>query len=241
MGLEPLDLLNGTFSLIFVVISTLVGLIIVVKYFKTKNRTILWVGLAWILIVCPWWPSATSAFVALATGKGITLEIYLLLGNLFVPLFLLFFVGAFTEIYFHEKQKIILLIFIIYGILFEIYLIYFVIVDPSVLGDLKGVVDIEFKGFLRYYLISSVFITLIIGVFLALNSLKSEDPVIKLRGRFLLAAFISFTVGSICDASVPLDFITLPLIRILLISSAIEFYFGFIMPDWIKKIFLKEE
>jgi len=240
MVLELVDLLNGIFSLIFVVISTLVGLITAAKYFKTKNRILLLVGVSWILIVCPWWPSATSAFIALATGEGLELRMYLLLGNLFVPLFLILFIGAFTEIYFHEKQKIFLLIFAIIGIIVEIYLIYFVIVDPKVLGELHGIVDIEFKGFWRYYLIFDILIVLIIGIAIAVNSLKSEDKVIKLRGKFLLAAFISWTLGAIFDASVELDLITLPLIRILLISSAIEFYIGFVMPDLVKNRFIRE-
>ncbi|MHA1467605.1 MAG: hypothetical protein ACTSP6_05940, partial [Promethearchaeota archaeon] len=60
-------------------------------------------------------------------------------------------------------------------------------------------------------------------------------PEIKLRGKFLMAAFISWTFGAIADAIIPLTVITLPIIRIILITSAIEFYIGFVLPDWIKK------
>ena len=40
---------------------------------------------------------------------------------------------------------------------------------------------------------------------------------------------------------VPLNFITLSIYRSLEILSALAFYFGFILPKWVKKIFLKEE
>ena len=240
MGLELLDLLNGTFSLIFVIISTIVGLITTLKYLKTHNRVLIWIGFTWILISHPWWPSALSTFIALATGQGLSLGFYLLIGNFFVPFFVFLLVGAFTEIYFHEKQLIILLIVGIIGVLIDIYIVFYIIVDPTVLGELQGIVDIEFKGFLRIYLILVIILTLTIGLCIGINSYKSENPEIRWRGRFLILAFISWAVGAICDASITLNFITLPLIRILLISSAIEFYLGFVMPDWIKNRLIKE-
>ena len=238
MVLTTLDLINGLFSIIFVAISTLVGLTIASKYIKSKLRTLLFIGIAWILIVSPWWPSSASVILALATGEGLSLEMYLLLGNLFTPVFMFFLVAAFTEIYYNDKQKIILIIFAIIGILIEIYLVYFIIVDPCVLGELQGIVDIEFRGLLRIYLLIDILLVLVLGFLIALNSLRTETPEIKLRGKFLMLAFISWTVGAIADASLPLNFITLTIIRIVLITSAIEFYIGFILPDWIKKHFL---
>jgi hypothetical protein len=238
MVLTTLDLINGLFSIIFVAISTLVGFTIASKYIKSKIRTLLFIGIAWILIVSPWWPSSASVILALATGEGLSLEMYLLLGNLFTPVFMFFLVAAFTEIYYNDKQKIILIIFAIIGILIEIYLVYFIIVDPCVLGELQGIVDIEFRGLLRIYLLIDILLVLVLGFLIALNSLRTETPEIKLRGKFLMLAFISWTVGAIADASLPLNFITLTIIRIVLITSAIEFYIGFILPDWIKKHFL---
>jgi hypothetical protein len=238
MVLTTLDLINGLFSIIFVAISTFVGLTIASKYIKSKIRTLLFIGIAWILIVSPWWPSSASVILALATGKGLSLEMYLLLGNLFTPVFVFLLVAAFTEIYYNDKQKIILIIFAIIGILIEIYLVYFIIVDPSVHGELQGIIDIEFRGLLRIYLLFNILLVLVLGFLIALNSLRSETPEIKLRGKFLMLAFISWTVGAIADASLPLNFITLTIIRIVLITSAIEFYIGFILPDWIKKHFL---
>ena len=240
MAVALIDLINGIFSIIFVLVSTIVGLITMSKYFKSKKRTILWIGLAWILIVSPWWPSSLSVLCALITGKGLSLQLYLFVGNFLVPAFILFLVAGLTNTYLIEKQKIILGIFLILGVIFEVYFIYYLIVDPSIHGELQGLVDIEFRGFLRIYLILNILLTLILGILIALNSIKSVEPEIKLRGKFLLMAFISWTIGAIFDATIPLNFVTLPIIRIILISSAIEFYFGFVLPDWIKTRFLKQ-
>jgi hypothetical protein len=43
------------------------------------------------------------------------------------------------------------------------------------------------------------------------------------------------------DAALPLSIITLAAARIILISSAIEFYFGFILPNWFREKIIKEE
>ena len=80
---------------------------------------------------------------------------------------------------------------------------------------------------------------LIPGILIARESLKSEDREIKLKGRFLLIAFISWTIGALMDAALDPNIITLTIARLILISSAIEFYCGFLLPERIKKIFLK--
>lgn len=239
MAVALIDLINGIFSIIFVLVSTIVGLITVSKYFKSKKRTILWIGLAWILIVSPWWPSSLSVLCALITGKGLSLQLYLFIGNFLVPVFIFCIVAGFTNTYLLEKQKIILVVFFIFGVIFEVYFLYYLAIDPSVHGELNGLVDIEFRGFLRIYLIFIILLTLVFGILIARNSIKAEQPEIKLRGKYLLMAFISWTIGAIFDATVPLNFVTLPIIRIILISSALEFYFGFVLPDWIKPRSLK--
>ena len=68
---------------------------------------------------------------------------------------------------------------------------------------------------------------------------KDECQEIKLKGRFLLAAFISWTIGAIMDAALQPNIITLTIARLILISSALEFYTGFLLPEKVKKIFLK--
>jgi len=64
----------------------------------------------------------------------------------------------------------------------------------------------------------------------------------------LRAAFITFTVAAILDASLgmifedptdPLLSIMVVIIRIMLIFSALEFYGGFLLPRWMKEVFTK--
>lgn len=84
-------------------------------------------------------------------------------------------------------------------------------------------------------------IILITGLLFSRESLRSNNPENKLKGKFIAAAFISFIVGGVFDAFLPLDIITMLIYRIILISSSIEFYFGLFLPNWMKKSFIKEK
>ncbi|HEY0087954.1 MAG TPA: hypothetical protein VGB37_03870 [Candidatus Lokiarchaeia archaeon] len=231
---------NGIFSLVFICLSTIVGLKVAHRYLETKKTTPLWIGIAWIIIPSPWYGSAASFLVALITGNGLDLRTYIFIANFLPPFYMIFLIAAFTDFYYNEKQKLFVLISFIVGIIFEIYIIYYVIVDPKVIGELHGIIDIEYKGIWRMYLVVNIILICIIGISIAINSLESKTHDIRLRGIFLLLAFVSFTIGAFMDAALPLSILTLTIARILLISSAIEFYFGFVLPKWFKEKVLKE-
>ena len=90
----------------------------------------------------------------------------------------------------------------------------------------------------------------ITGVIFAQKSVKSEDREIKLKGKLLRAAFITFTVAAVLDSMLgtifedpadPLLAIFVVVVRILLTLSALEFYGGFLLPRWMKEILMKKE
>ncbi|MHA2181978.1 MAG: hypothetical protein ACXAAH_11190, partial [Promethearchaeota archaeon] len=108
MALFPLDILNGIFSFIFVIISLAVGVLILLRYFRYKEKIYFLVGFTWILISEPWWPSSLSFLVSLSNGSGLPATIYFLIGNTFVPLAIAFWLLAFTEFLLTEKRKLIL-------------------------------------------------------------------------------------------------------------------------------------
>ena len=242
MALATLDMLNGIFSIIFVSISTIVGLIVAFKYFKYKKPIFLYMGLTWVLIVSPWWASSVSILVAITTSndEGLSLGMYLLVGNIMMPLYMIFIVASITEFTNKDWQRIGFIITLIIGILFEIYLCYFLFVNPSEMGTKKGVVDIEFSGFLRLYLIINIFLALIAGIVIARISHRSENPEVRLKGGFILIATLIWVVGAIFDGFLTLNVLTLTIIRLVLISSSIFFYFGFFTPNWLKNHFIKE-
>ena len=239
MALTPIEIVNGFLALIWVIISIIIGIIIASRYRKYKQKVLIYVGLSWIGIANGWFPTSISFILTLTTGNGLTPVIYFFIGNAFIPVTLFIWMIVITELMYKEKQKVILLIFAIIGVLFDIYLFYYLINDPSVIGELQGPVDVQYKSITALYLIFILLTTLVTGLLFAREALKSEKPETRLKGKFLAAAFISYTIGAITDAVVPLNFITLPLIRILLITSAIEFYIGWMLPEMIKDRLIK--
>jgi len=239
--MEPLDFINGIFSVIFVFISLFVGLIIFLKYFKYKDKIYLYVGTTWMLISCPWWPSSLSFLIALSNGsEGLPEQIYFLLGNVVIPLAIIFWILAFTEFLYTEKRKLLLLIFSIYGLIFEIVLFILLFLNPNLIGTLNPPVDVSYKSFVLGYLLSSVSIVAITGIMFARLSLKSKDPEVNLKGKFLVISFIAFLIGAILDSAMPLNALTIVLTRLILIISALFWYGGFLLPGWMKKRLLKK-
>ncbi len=240
MSLSPLDTLNGVFSLIFVAISLLIGFIILSRYFKYKEKIYLLVSITWILISEPWWPSTISFLIALINSVGLSPGIYFLVGNIFIPFAIVMWLLAFTEFLYSEKRKLILSIFAVIGIIFEILFFIFLFLNPALIGELNGPVDVNYKSFIMVFLILFLSIVVITGFLFANLSLKSKDPEVKLKGKLLIIAYIAFSVGALLDASVPLNELTIIFIRLILIVSAICWYGGFILPKWMKKFLLKK-
>lgn len=241
MTLNTLDILNGTFSLIFVIISLLIGSLILLKYFRYKEKIYFLVGATWIFISEPWWPSSLSFLVSLSNGVGLPQEIYFLIGNILVPLAIALWLLAFTEFLFTEKRKLILLIFSIIGIIFEIIFFVLLSINPKLIGTLNPPVDVSYNFFIMIFLLIFILIVVITGLLFAHLSLKSDDPEVKLKGKLLVIAYIAFFIGALLDSSIRLNEVGVIFVRLILIASAIFWYGGFLLPHWMKKLFLKQK
>ena len=241
MALNPLDILNGTFSFIFVIISLVVGFLILLRYFRFKEKIFFFVGATWILISEPWWPSSLSFLISLSNGVGLPPTLYFLIGNILVPLAIALWLFAFTDFLYTENRKLILLIFAIIGIIFEITFFTFLFINPDLIGILNPPVDVSYNFFIMIFLLIFILIVVISGLLFARLSLKSDDPEVKLKGKLLVIAYTAFFIGALLDSSIRLNELGLIFVRLLLIASAIFWYGGFLLPHWMKKLFLKQK
>ena len=119
----------------------------------------------------------------------------------------------------------------------EIFIIYLIVFNPSFVGSLNDRVDFEYSFFFQAYLLAMLAIILVAGILFSVKTLKTDNKVIKLKGKLLLTAFICFSVGTAMEATLPLNVVTLIITRIFLLLSAIAFYGGFILPKWMSSIF----
>lgn len=241
MPLAPLDYLNGILNLIFIIVSIVLGGIIISKYLKNKNLNFILTGVTWVLLVSGWYGTTTSFLVALLMDSdGLPFESIMLLNFIPLPFTLISWMTAFSNFLYKEKQKLILIgCGVLMGSFYSIFL-YYLFTDPMVIGEKISPVDTKANSpILAVFLVILLIIMLISGVKFALETMKYDDKETKTKGKLLLVAFPSFCIGGFLDALIPSTAITLVIFRIILISSAVEFYGGFILPNWMKKILIK--
>ena len=230
-----LILISAVLALVFVSISTIVGILLILKYFKSKDKTLLYVGLTWIIIVEAWMPSAVNLIYMLMVPDGLSYQVRALIGNLFLPFGLILWTLVFTELVFTKYKKLLLIIFTIFSIVFEIILFYAIITDISLIIIIPSH-DLNMNYQILWVVFQLIFsvITLVSGLAFSWKSIKHDNPEIKLRGKILFIAFVSFLIGAL------LGIVDLPIPgNIVMITSSIEFYIGYILPDWVKNRFIK--
>ncbi len=150
-----------------------------------------------------------------------------------------------------EKQKLIVALVLIFSITFEFTFFYLFFINIDLIGVINPLrpFSADFGIFISISLLIFILVMLITGVIFAQKSFKLEDPEVRLKGKLLRAAFLTFTVAAVLDSMLgaifedptdPLLAIMVVIVRILLIFSALEFYGGFLLPRWMKEIFLKK-
>ncbi len=246
MGIEELselDILHGIFTTIFVVISLLVGIRILLKYFEHKRMELVGVGIAWMGIATPWMGNSLAFLLYVLVDYELELFPYLFMENVFIPLAIVCWIYAFSTLVYPRSVRKMTVIFGIICVIYEIYLIIALIINPEIIGTWseEGRFDASHNMIPDIFKVFGIFTVLITGIIFARNSMRSEDPSIQWKGRFFLIAIISFAVGAFLDAILTFTPLELVIVRLLLISSAIEYYLGFFLPDPIANRLIKQD
>ena len=121
MEINPLIIANGLTSLIVSIISIVIGIKLVIKYYNHKERTLLLAGLTWLLMYEGWWGPSISFLMLLFTNQSLPIEIFFIISMSLIPLGITFWMIAFTDLSWKRIQKPILIVFIIQMIIFEIF------------------------------------------------------------------------------------------------------------------------
>ena len=73
--------------------------------------------------------------------------------------------------------------------------------QASLVGKLIGDVDVQYSPLMIVILIIALGTILVTGVTFGLESLKTDSPEIKLKGKMLIVAFISYVSGAALDSN----------------------------------------
>ncbi|MBD3253470.1 MAG: hypothetical protein GF383_00175 [Candidatus Lokiarchaeota archaeon] len=234
IALETIVILNGIFSILFLTINTFIGLKIACRYRTYRETRLLLVGIAWLGMGRPWLASSVSFINLLFTGKGISAFLYIILNFLMISIFVILWIIAINSLIKMRGFKIFFALFLIYTIIFELVILFYLFTNLEVLAVFVNPVDMDLGPILIIYLFVNLATFMALGFLFAAKSLKSEKQEVKLKGRFLFIAFFLFLIGAAFEILV-----SFPPNRLILVVSGIIFYIGFTMPEGVKKRLLK--
>ena len=242
MALTPFEIFYGSFTLLSVIISTVLGILIALKYKKYGKVDYLAVGITWLLLASPYWSDAIQFISVMIGGIQIPTNLYYFLANAFIAPMYITWIFTLTNILFVKRKKILLTIFSIIAVVFETLFLIVFFINPNLIGEQKSAFVVEWAIWIQIYLLLSIALLLITGFLFARASLKAGQADVRIKGIFLLIAFVSFTVATVIDvigADNPNE-ITILLARTFLIFSSLCFYIGYTLPKFVKNRFIKE-
>jgi len=230
----------GYIRIISTIITIILGTRIFLTYFKYRDNNFLYVGITFIFLWTPWWPSSISFITYLISGETLPISLYLLIGYFFLPIaFFLWMIASFNLLFIKDHKRTLGLLFgIIYIAIYEIIILYYIF-NPSEAGYFITPVVVTYNILLRVIIIPLIAIVLILGLMITFKSFKSDNPDVKLKGKLLFIAFITISVGVIIE--IPLRMmimdaiLTILIARIITIVGVIFLYLGFLLPKGIKK------
>ena len=242
MVLELLELVNGIFSITLVCVFTLVGGRIMFIYRRQKQRVYIFVGFTLMGLGSPWYSSSVSFIVSFFNNYQGLINfpvIYFLLAIPILPIVTISWTMGFTELLYEKKQKLFRNVTIIIAFLIETWFILFMVLDPNGIVILTTPVNADYSKLILVYILCSLIYLLYTGILIARSTIKLNKPEHKLKGYFLIVAFILYLIGGIFDSIIDFTNLLLLLPRIVLLVAVFCFYCGFNLPKIIKKLFLK--
>ena len=240
-NLTELEFFEGILGLIWVIIALLVSFRIFFKAIKLKRSELWLVGMTYICISSAWWGVAGQFIVYGCFSYRLSPVQYLFLANIFIPIGLGSWGWNFFNNLYRDKRNYFFIGILIFCIVWEIFIIIGLLIDTTLIGTLHSLFDSSHSRTQLLFVLIAVGIFFLTGAVFSIKTMKEEGKVPYLRGLFLLTAWISFTIGALLDASMPLSAVTLIIIRCILISSALEFYLGFFPPEFLIKRVLKTQ
>ena len=159
MAVEFLDLIQGIFCLIFIVITIVIGIKIAFKYRKYHQINLILVGIAWIGMAVPWIPEIIELLIkgtSASVNNNLIIFLFILLNLALIPVFVALWLIAFTDLL-HLKRGSrysILVFFSVFSVATEILIFYFYFTNLELVGTFSGPHLVNWSLFSNIFLFS---------------------------------------------------------------------------------------
>lgn len=216
------DIVVDILTSIFIILSFLVGIKLILKHREEKEKAFITVGFTWIFLTASWWLAIFELLVKFFRGTVLSEQetaFYISLFNPFTSIAIICWVYSFCVFVYPKWKKNLVLSYLPVAI---IYIITFLVLH-LVSADFASLLIITSNIIPLFY----AFTALATGYLFFRRTNMSEKLRVRWKGRFLLLAFISFTIGSFLK--IILNLTGTPRVvdiipRLILISCAIEYY-----------------
>ncbi|MFX1395311.1 MAG: hypothetical protein ACFFAH_17365, partial [Promethearchaeota archaeon] len=151
--LTDFDIFNGVITIIAISITITFGFFLISKYPKYKQRALFFMGATLIMLTSVWFTHSLAFILVLITGKGLSPLLFFLFSFTLTPLALILWLMVFTDLVYKKKQKVIISIYIIYGVIFEIIFMILLFKDTSLIGELEGPFEAHVSPFILIHLL----------------------------------------------------------------------------------------
>lgn len=239
-GITELDVINGISITIFVIISAIVGIKLIFRYFTHRIKEFVTVGFSLIFAFTHWWGNSFSFLLYLLFNYEMNLSSHLFIENIFMPIALLLWLYSFFSLMYPKYVKYALSIFVPLCVIEGIFILGLLVINPQILGSMLGMFDTKSSVILLGLKISNALIFGTTGVLYSLKLISNVDKMIKLKGKLFMIGIISFLVGSI-SLMFFFNLLVMFFFRLILLSSSIEIYLSFLLPDRVANWLIKEE
>ncbi|MBD3254259.1 MAG: hypothetical protein GF383_04160 [Candidatus Lokiarchaeota archaeon] len=190
-------------------------------------------------LLSPWWDTAIN-FILIITLDSYLKTLILIAMGFLVPLGFKLWMISFSNFFINKYKTPLLVLSGVYTILYEIYIIYSLIINPAYIGTKISTFKFEYTAIMEILKIVLLLGFIFTGLYFSMISLKEKDSEIKLKGTNLLRAFIFFTIDAVIDLLAG-EIIQIVIGMTLLMLDSISFYLGYILLEKVIKIFLKLE
>ena len=105
--ISDLEIISGLSGIVGVLFTYILGALMIRKYLRYKERSLLLMGIIMILISQPWMPFGISVILILTTGEYLPIRVHVLIGHTLQPLAILLWMFLISELLWKKKQRLI--------------------------------------------------------------------------------------------------------------------------------------
>ena len=238
IDLELIDIINGILSITITIITLILALTMISKYYKYKVSNLFFIGISVFGLSARNWPRIATFISILITGNPINPELYFILGNGHSIGLISWMIGSIIMLEIKPKsRKIILGAFILFEIVYLLIFYVSVFFNISLVGSYDPVYEDNPGPLITIHTYVMIILLIITVLKIFLGTQKANKKEIRLKGQFILIGMLLFLISGLIYAYLELELIY----AILLLIGVFFLYIGLTMPNWIKKVLLKSE